>query len=181
MDPTTTFCPNVACPARGQTGQGNIGIHSRKEKRSRAGSATRTSKPDRARGNAADQGGDGHAGGISRNGCPLAGHRHRVWLRRAHRRKRAGRAGRPRTRVHQHLVEQPHTSAGTSHEIRVINRRHRGMTFATRTLAACGGGPAQRAGRQPLIRRHRAGEALCGPSSPVGLYGRLAGVHAGYS
>ena len=24
MDPTTTFCPNVACPARGQTGQGNV-------------------------------------------------------------------------------------------------------------------------------------------------------------
>jgi transposase-like protein len=33
MDPTTTFCPNVACPARGQRGQGNIGIHSRKDKR----------------------------------------------------------------------------------------------------------------------------------------------------
>src|SRR5512145_1755253 len=33
MDPTTTCCPNLACPARGQTGQGNIGIHSRKEKR----------------------------------------------------------------------------------------------------------------------------------------------------
>ena len=33
MDPTTTFCPNRACPARGQTGQGNIGIHSRKDKR----------------------------------------------------------------------------------------------------------------------------------------------------
>jgi transposase-like protein len=33
MDPTTTFCPNLACPARGQTGQGNIGIHSRKDKR----------------------------------------------------------------------------------------------------------------------------------------------------
>ena len=31
MDPTTTFCPNLACPARGQSGQGNIGIHSRKE------------------------------------------------------------------------------------------------------------------------------------------------------
>ena len=31
MDPTTIFCPNLACPARGQTGQGNIGIHSRKE------------------------------------------------------------------------------------------------------------------------------------------------------
>src|SRR5215468_2114976 len=33
MDPTTIFCPNEHCPARGQTGQGNIGIHSRKEQR----------------------------------------------------------------------------------------------------------------------------------------------------
>jgi transposase-like protein len=33
MDPTTTFCPNRNCPARGQTGQGNIGIHSHKEQR----------------------------------------------------------------------------------------------------------------------------------------------------
>src|SRR5262245_18769653 len=33
MDPTTTFCPNRNCPARGQTGRGNIGIHSQKEQR----------------------------------------------------------------------------------------------------------------------------------------------------
>jgi transposase-like protein/IS1 family transposase len=33
MDPTTKFCPNLACPARGQVGQGNIGIHSRQEQR----------------------------------------------------------------------------------------------------------------------------------------------------
>src|SRR3954471_19035125 len=33
MDPTTTFCPNQHCPARGQTGQDNIGIHSQKEQR----------------------------------------------------------------------------------------------------------------------------------------------------
>jgi transposase-like protein len=33
MDPTTTFCPNGDCPARGQIGQGNIGIHSRKDRR----------------------------------------------------------------------------------------------------------------------------------------------------
>jgi transposase-like protein len=33
MDPTATFCPNERCPARGQTGRGNIGIHSRKEQR----------------------------------------------------------------------------------------------------------------------------------------------------
>jgi transposase-like protein len=33
MDPTTTCCPNRHCPARGQTGQGNIGIHAQKEHR----------------------------------------------------------------------------------------------------------------------------------------------------
>src|SRR5262245_38895935 len=33
MDPTTIFCPNRACPARGQRGQGNISIHSRRDKR----------------------------------------------------------------------------------------------------------------------------------------------------
>jgi transposase-like protein len=33
MDPTTVFCPNPHCHARGQTGQGNIGIHSQKEQR----------------------------------------------------------------------------------------------------------------------------------------------------
>jgi transposase-like protein len=33
MDPTTVFCPHGHCPARGQTGQGNIGIHSHKEQR----------------------------------------------------------------------------------------------------------------------------------------------------
>jgi transposase-like protein len=33
MDPTTTFCPNLTCPARGQIGRGNIGVHSRKDRR----------------------------------------------------------------------------------------------------------------------------------------------------
>ena len=32
MDPTTTFCPNEHCHA-GETGHGNISIHSRKEQR----------------------------------------------------------------------------------------------------------------------------------------------------
>ena len=35
MDPQTVFCPNPDCPARGQVGEGNIGIHSRKERRYR--------------------------------------------------------------------------------------------------------------------------------------------------
>ena len=33
MGLTTVFCPNVACPARGQPGQGNIRLHSRKDQR----------------------------------------------------------------------------------------------------------------------------------------------------
>jgi transposase-like protein len=33
MDPQQVFCPNLDCPARGKVGAGNIGIHSRKERR----------------------------------------------------------------------------------------------------------------------------------------------------
>jgi transposase-like protein len=33
MDPTTVFCPNLACPARGPLGKGTIGVHSRTEQR----------------------------------------------------------------------------------------------------------------------------------------------------
>ena len=33
MDPTIAFCPNPDCPARGQSGKGNIRVHSRKEHR----------------------------------------------------------------------------------------------------------------------------------------------------
>jgi transposase-like protein len=33
MNPQEIFCPNMACPARGQTGKGNIHIHSQKDKR----------------------------------------------------------------------------------------------------------------------------------------------------
>ena len=33
MDPSKVFCHNPDCPARGKTGYGNIGVHSRKENR----------------------------------------------------------------------------------------------------------------------------------------------------
>ena len=33
MDSQTTFCPNEACPAKGQTGTGNIRVHSRAHRR----------------------------------------------------------------------------------------------------------------------------------------------------
>ena len=35
MDPQHVFCPNLDCPARGQIGQGNIGVHSWQEQRYR--------------------------------------------------------------------------------------------------------------------------------------------------
>jgi transposase-like protein len=33
MDPAIVFCPKLECPARGQAGQGNIRLHSRKDQR----------------------------------------------------------------------------------------------------------------------------------------------------
>lgn len=35
MNPQETFCPNLACSASGQVGQGNIRVHSLKERRYR--------------------------------------------------------------------------------------------------------------------------------------------------
>lgn len=35
MNPQEVFCPNLDCPARGQTGQGNLHVHSQKDKRYR--------------------------------------------------------------------------------------------------------------------------------------------------
>ncbi len=42
MDPQTVFCPNPDCPARGQAGRGNIGVHSRKECRYKCGVCGKT-------------------------------------------------------------------------------------------------------------------------------------------
>jgi transposase-like protein len=42
MDPQAVFCPNPDCPARGQTGKGNIRIHSQQEERYRCWQCKRT-------------------------------------------------------------------------------------------------------------------------------------------
>jgi transposase-like protein len=42
MNPEATFCPNSACSARGQVGQGNIRVHSLKERRYRCMTCNRT-------------------------------------------------------------------------------------------------------------------------------------------
>jgi hypothetical protein len=33
VNPQELFCPNIACPARGQAGKGNVHVHSQKDKR----------------------------------------------------------------------------------------------------------------------------------------------------
>jgi transposase-like protein len=42
MNPEQLFCPNIDCPARGQQGQGNIHIHSQREKRCRCDACGQT-------------------------------------------------------------------------------------------------------------------------------------------
>src|SRR5260370_42179474 len=42
MEPSEQFCPNLACCARGQTGQGNIIIHDHKRQRYRCKSCKQT-------------------------------------------------------------------------------------------------------------------------------------------
>src|SRR5215468_10762187 len=47
MDPTTGFCPKKNCPARGQSGQGHISLHSQQEQRflCHAGHKTFSARP----------------------------------------------------------------------------------------------------------------------------------------
>ncbi len=42
MDPHRVFCPNPACPDKGQSGRGNIGIHSQKKRRYRCTTCRKT-------------------------------------------------------------------------------------------------------------------------------------------
>ena len=42
MDPQTQFCPNPDCSARGQVGQGNIRVHSQRDRRYRCTTCGRT-------------------------------------------------------------------------------------------------------------------------------------------
>lgn len=42
MDPSSVFCPNPACPDKGQRAGGNIGIHSQKERRYRCTTCGKT-------------------------------------------------------------------------------------------------------------------------------------------
>ena len=110
MDPATVFCPNRACPARGQTGQGNMRIHSRKDRRfmctecHKTFSATKGTAFYRLRTSAETV---SLVVTLMAHGCPLQaivvafGYDERTvagWL---------GRAGVQGQAVQEHLVEQP--------------------------------------------------------------------------
>ena len=188
MDPTTTFCPNLACPARGQTGQGNIGIHSRKDQRflchacHKTFSATKGTVFYRLR-TAAET--VALVVTLLAHGCPVQaivaafGFDERTvaawWAR----------SGRQGQAVQEYLVEQPRDLGQVqADEIRV--KKQGGIVWMALAMmvqdALVAGRRGQRAaGHAPDPAADRAGEALCGPSSPVGLYGWLGVVHPGHS
>ena len=83
MDPARTFCPNLVCAARGQTGQGNIGLHARKEQRGictacrKTCTATKGTALYRLR-TAAETVRLGVT--LMAHGCPLASDRRGLWV-----------------------------------------------------------------------------------------------------
>jgi transposase-like protein len=159
MDPTTTFCPNMACPARGQSGQGNIGIHSRKDKRfmctecHKTFSATKGTVFYRLRTSAETV---SLVVTLLAHGCPLQaivvafGYDERTvagW---------AARAGTQGQAVQEHLVEQPRDLGQVqADEIRV--KQQGGIVWMALAMMVCSrlwlGGEVSAQRDMPLIRR----------------------------
>ena len=183
MDPTTTFCPNLACPARGQGGQGNIGIHSRQDKRfictecRKTFAATKGTAFYRLQTPAETV---ALVLTLLAHGCPLQaivvafGFDERTvaaW---------GARAGRQGQAVQEHLVEQPRAlgryrrmkSASRTGGHRLDGARHDGLH------PAVAGWRSQRAARYDVDpAADQAGSRLCTPSSAAVLYRRLVLVH----
>src|SRR6266436_4854741 len=165
MDPTTTFCPNVACPARGQTGQGNIGIHSCKDKRllctacQKTFSATKGTAFYRLRTSAETV---SLVVTLLAHGCPLQaivvafGYDERTvasWV---------ARAGDQGQAVQEHLVEQPRDLGQVqADEIRV--KKQGGIVWMALAM---------------MVKTRL---WLGGAASPVGLYRWLGVLHPGHS
>jgi len=159
MDPTTTFCPNVACAARGQTGQGNIGIHSCKDKRflctecHKTFSATKGTAFYRLRTSAETV---SLVVTLLAHGCPLQAI---VVAFGSDERTVAGwvaRGGAQGQAVQEHLVEQPHDLGQVqADEIRV--KKQGGMVWMALAMMVCTrlwlGGEVSEQRDRPLIRR----------------------------
>lgn len=167
MDPTTIFCPNLDCPARGQAGRGNIGIHSQKDQRFRCRQCRKTF--------AATQGTAFYrlrtpaetvtlVVTLLAHGCPLQaivvafGFDERTvadWL---------SRAGRQSQAVHEHLVQTPRDLGQVqADEIRVKKQggivwMALAMMVSTRLWLA---GEVSEHRDLPLLRRLLAGVRAC--------------------
>lgn len=110
MDTQTVFCPNRECPARGRAGKGNIGIHSRKERRYKCAACGKTF--------AARKGTSFYrlrtaeetvtlVVTLLAHGCPLQAIVVAFGLDERTVQNWQARAGTQSQRVHEHLVEQP--------------------------------------------------------------------------
>ena len=110
MDPTTTFCPNAHCHARGQTGHGNIGIHSRKEQRFICHECHKTFTPPPARSSLSAAYLDRNRGHHRDLACPWvspASDCGGFWFDERTVAAWWARSGRQGQAVHESLVEQP--------------------------------------------------------------------------
>src|SRR6266853_2091666 len=169
MDPARTFCPNMACPARGQIGEGNIGIHSCKEERfictacRKTFSATKGTAFSRLRTSA-------ETVTLLAHGCPLQaivvalGYDERTvagW---------GARAGIHGQGVQEHLVEQPRDLGQVqADEIRV--KKQGGIVWMALAIMVCTrlwlGGEVSEQRDMPLIRRLIERVKRCAARRPV--------------
>jgi transposase-like protein len=110
MDPQTVFCPNFDCPARGQLGKGNIGVHQHRERRyichvcHKTFSATKGTSLYRLRTNP-DQ--VALVLALLAHGCPVCAIVFAFELDERTVRDWEHRAGQHTEQVHEHLVQQP--------------------------------------------------------------------------
>src|SRR2546425_9473538 len=173
MDPTTVFCPNGNCHARGQTGKGNIGIHSRKAQRfichecHKTFSATTGTVFYRLR-TAAET--VVLIVTLLAHGCPVQAIVAAFWFDERTRADWWARSGRQGQAVHEYLVEQPRDVGQVqADELRVKQQggivwMARAMMIKTR-VGLGGAGREQRA--MPLLRRRIERGRRCAARRPL--------------
>jgi transposase-like protein len=166
MDPPMVCCPHRACPARGQTGQGNIGIHARKDKRflctecRQTCSATTGTAVSRLR-TAAETG--TRVGTVLAHGCPPPALVAAFGFDERTVRRGLARGGGQGQAVQEHLVEPPRDlGQGQADDIR--GKKQGGMVWLALAmlvrprvgLAGAGREPRERTRRRRLSARGRA-------------------------
>jgi transposase-like protein len=173
MDPTQTFCPNLECPARGQRGKGNIGIHSRKERRFRCRQCPKTFAATTGTAwyrlhSAAEE--VRIVLTLLAHGCPLQAIVAAYGLDERTVANWLARAGKQSQALHEHLVEQPRDLGQVqADELRV--KRQGGvvwmaMAMMVRTRLWLGGVVSERRDL-PLIRALLARVRRCALARPL--------------